>query len=113
MSPTATGEDLISDCVLNVHSGLPSATLTACTTPTRSPTNTRPLATAGDDSPIASPALYRQRSLPSASPTAINSPVAVPTYTTPSTIAADESNASPPSHTHANFGAGAIVVEET
>src|SRR5262245_61407731 len=74
--------------------------------------NTRPLATVGDDSPMASPALYRQRSLPSARPTAINSPVAVPAYTTSSTIAGDESNASPPSHAHASFGAGAIVVDE-
>ena len=65
MSPTTTGDDLISDCVLKVQSGLPSATFTACTTPIRSPMKTRPLATAGDDSPIASPALYRHRNLPS------------------------------------------------
>ena len=79
MSPITTGDDLISDCVLKVQIGLPSATFTACTTPIRSPMKTRPLATAGDDSPIASPALYRQRNLPSVRPTAINSPVAVPT----------------------------------
>ena len=75
VSPTTTGDDLISDRVLNVHAALPSATFTAWTTPSRSPTKTRPPATAGDDSPIDSPALYRQRSLPSARPIASSSPV--------------------------------------
>src|SRR5262245_23969794 len=74
--------------------------------PSPSPTNTRPLATAGDDSPIALLVEYFHFSLPVVSSSAIRSPVNAPTYTTPSTIAADESMASPASYFHSSFNAG-------
>src|SRR5207344_31717 len=54
-APTITGDDLISCPALNVHSLVPSAGLTACSTPDESPTNTASRVTAGDDSPIELP----------------------------------------------------------
>jgi hypothetical protein len=59
LSPTTTGDDLISPLVLKVQAPFPSAMRTACTVPLRSPTKTSPSAvdTAGDDSPIPSTVL--------------------------------------------------------
>src|SRR2546425_490386 len=73
-SPAIVGEDLTSPPVLNVQSRLPSRTLTAWTVPSKSPTTTTPFATAGDDSAIALPVAYFQRSLPDARSIATRSP---------------------------------------
>jgi hypothetical protein len=98
LSPETTGDDLISAPVLKVHAALPVETSTAWRTPERSPMNTSPPATAGDDSPIPSAdALYFHLRAPSARPIACRSPGCEPTYTTPSTIAAEDSIASPAS----------------
>jgi hypothetical protein len=74
-----TGDDLISLPVLNVHAGLPSAACTAWNTPDRSPTNTLPAATAGDDSPTATFTRYLQRTAPVSSASATSSPDPTPT----------------------------------
>src|ERR1700688_3580694 len=80
-------------------------------TPLLSPTNTVSCATAGDDSPIALPVAYFQRSFPVARSMATRSPVPAPTYTTSSTMAADESIDSPTSYFHSSLreAAGAVA----
>src|ERR1700730_19395168 len=79
-------------------------------TPLLSPTNTVPPATAGDDSPIALPVAYFQRSFPVARSMATRSPVPAPTYTTSFTMAADESIDSPTSYFHRSLSvAGGAV----
>src|SRR5918994_4673290 len=113
MSPTTTGDDLISDRVLNDHVRLPLARSTACTTPSRSPMKPRPDATAGEDSPIVSATFNRHRSLPSLNPMATTSTVAVPTKTVSPTIAGDDSMASPPSHDQTRFSVAGTFDENT
>src|SRR5262249_7396901 len=102
-----------SPSVLNVHKRLPSFAPTACTTPARSPTNTVPSLTAGDDSPMKPPApvSYFQRSPPVSRSSAISSPFVDPTYTAPSAGAADDSTASPASYVHfsASVDGGAVA----
>ena len=79
MSPTMTGDDLISEPVLNVHALVPSVMRTAWKIPARSPTYTSSDPTAGDDSPIRLPVVYFQRSLPEAKSSATRSPSPPPT----------------------------------
>src|ERR1700730_2443862 len=72
-------------------------------TPLLSATITVPPATAGDDSPIALPVAYFQRSFPVARSMATRSPVPAPTYTTSFAMAADESIDSPTSYFHSSL----------
>src|SRR4029434_10231480 len=112
-SSATAGDDFTSPSVLNVHRRLPSFAPTACTSPARSPTNTVPSLTAGDDSPMKPPApvSYFQRSAPVSRSSAISSPFVDPTYTAPSASAADDSTASPASYVHfsASCAAGAVA----
>ena len=79
-SSTTTGDDLISEPVLNVHSRLPSAMLTAWTQAAEIADVDRVVSpTAGDDSPIRLPVVYFQRSLPEARSSATRSPLPPPT----------------------------------
>src|SRR5262245_58927315 len=112
-SSTTAGDDFTSPSVLNVHKRLPSFAPTACTSPARSPTNTVPSVTAGDDSPMKPPApvSYFQRSAPVSRSSAISSPFVDPTYTAPSASAADDSTDSPASYVHfsASVAGGAVA----
>jgi hypothetical protein len=93
-SPARTGDDFTSPAVVNVHSRLPSRTLTAWIVPPRSPKNTALRLAVGDDSPVIAPDAYFQRSLPDARSRARRSPLADVAYTTASTIAGEDSMAS-------------------
>ena len=109
-SPVTTGEDFSSPLVLNVQAAFPLAASTACSTPERSPTYTRPPATAGEDSPMPSgEVLYFHLTEPSARPIATSSPVLDPTYTTSSAMAAEDSIASPASYVHRSFSVAGTV----
>src|SRR5262249_45763539 len=112
-SSTTAGDDFTSPSVLNVHKRLPSFAPTACTSPARSPTNTVPSLTAGDDSPMKPPApvSYFQRSAPVSRSSAISSPCGDPTDPPLSAPAAQDSTASPASYVHfsASDAGGAVA----
>src|SRR5439155_26002940 len=94
---TTAADDFTSPSVLNVQRRLPSRAPTAWMVPARSPTNTVPLLTAGEDSPMKplSPVAYLHRSAPVSRSSARSSPFDEPPHTPPSRMAADDSNASP------------------
>src|SRR6188508_155042 len=109
-APETTGDDLISPLVLYVQRAFPLPVSTACTTPFRSPTNTSPFATAGDDSPIPSPSTaYVQSFFPLERSIATRPAPLAPTKTAPSAIAAEDSIDSPASTVHLTLSASGSV----